>query len=532
MFHRTQLLLDRADAYEKAGQWQSAVDLCEAVFETSWRNRQIDDLVESILRLGLLYSTRSDRAIAVEYFELALAIAKQVGDSQRAARSLNGLGILYQRSGDIDDAESCYNEARGLAVKASDRRTGGDIELNLGIIANIRGDLVEALAYYRTALSAYEAIGHQQRVARVLNNLGMLHTDMSDYDSASAALSRALHICRLIDDVQVEGIVLTNQTELLLALGDLESARSSCDEAFEISSRLGNGQLKADALKSYGVIFRETGKPHLAESHFRQAISLATSLGYPLIAADTYRELSLVLRSEDRNREALDALNQAHSLFSTLQAKQEQADIDARFAQLEEDFLSLVERWGESIEAKDRYTSGHCQRVATYACRIAAETDIPARDMVWFRMGALLHDLGKTEVPEGILNKPGRLTDEERQVMERHTVAGDEILSATEFPWDIRAMVRSHHERWDGGGYPDALKGNEIPFTARILRFADVFDALTTTRSYRQPLTPQEAFNLMEEDYVAYDPELFEIFRSLFPEFSRSVNLLQQSGNL
>lgn len=182
--------------------------------------------------------------------------------------------------------------------------------------------------------------------------------------------------------------------------------------------------------------------------------------------------------------------------------------------------MSLVREWGESIEAKDLYTSGHCQRVADYACRLAEEFGIPAREMVWFRMGAFLHDVGKTEVPEEILNKPGRLTDDERGIIERHTVIGDEMLSSIEFPWDIRPMVRSHHERWDGTGYPDGLAGLEIPLTARILRIADVFDALTTTRSYRAPLSHDQAFRLMVEDEGSFDPELFGVFTKLFCELS------------
>ena len=84
-------------------------------------------------------------------------------------------------------------------------------------------------------------------------------------------------------------------------------------------------------------------------------------------------------------------------------------------------------------------------------------------------------------------------------------------------------MVRSHHERWDGRGYPDQLRGNAIPLTARILRVADVFDALTTNRSYRQPLTPEQAFQIMQDDYGSFDPDIFEIFRDLFPTFSNMI---------
>ncbi|MEX2582529.1 MAG: HD domain-containing phosphohydrolase [Gemmatimonadota bacterium] len=468
--------------------------------------------------------------VSEEYFVLALTVASRVDDLSRAARALNGLGISSQKAGLIEEAETYYSEARELAAEAGDRCTCGDVELNLGIISNIRGDLGEALQHYEAALAEYESISHQHRIARVLNNLGMLHTDMGDFTNAAHTLDRALHICRLIADLQVEGIVLTNKTELQLALGDLIGARLTCDEAFEISSRLDNGQLKADVLKSYGVIYGETGKPHLAESHFRQAVALATKLGHPLIAADAYRELGLVLRGEDRNREALEMLNAAHSLFAGLQARHEQADIDKRLAQLEGDFLSLVAVWGESIEAKDRYTSGHCRRVAEYACRIAERAQIPEREMVWFRMGAFLHDVGKTEVPEEILNKPGRLSDEEREIIERHTIAGDEMLASIEFPWDIRPMVRSHHERWDGAGYPDGLSGDRIPFTARILRIADVFDALTTTRSYREPLSPEEAYQIMVDDTGGFDPNLFEIFEDIRFELWQSTRQFDEAN--
>lgn len=176
-----------------------------------------------------------------------------------------------------------------------------------------------------------------------------------------------------------------------------------------------------------------------------------------------------------------------------------------------------MEKWGESIEAKDHYTRGHCQRVADYACRIASGTGVDARYLPWFRMGAFLHDVGKTEIPEAILNKPGRLTEDERAIIENHTLIGWEILKDIKFPWDILPMVRSHHERWDGLGYPDRLAGEEIPLSARILHVADVFDALTTTRSYRDPLTPVDALAVMQADQGSFDPELLAYFASILP---------------
>lgn len=512
MFHRTQLLLDQVDAYQRTGRWSAALSLCERVYQECWQQGQAEDLHEVILRTSFLHSARGDRSSAIDLFELSLVIADLCGDSYRSGRALNGLGVLYQGTGYVEIAEEYYLKAKEQAFLANDRLTGGDVELNLGILANIRGDLSDALEHYNIARSEYESIPHRSRLAKVLNNLGMLYIDLQLYDKAQEALEWGLNISRSLADYATEGIIHTNRTELFIATGDLDSARSSCDEAFEIASKLGDSVLKTDVLKCYGIIYREINKPHLAESHLSQAIQLASQIGSPLHEAEGNRELSLVFRSQDRNRESLEALNRAHVLFSSLQAKQDQAEINDRLRHLEEDFLALVSKWGESIEAKDHYTSGHCRRVADYACKLASVAGIEQREVKWFRMGAFLHDVGKTETPEEILNKPGRLTDEERAVMERHTVVGDEMLSDIAFPWDIRPMVRSHHERWDGRGYPDKLSGEDIPWTARVLKIADVYDALTTTRSYRDPLSPQEAIRIMTSDEGSFDPALFDLF--------------------
>jgi HD-GYP domain-containing protein (c-di-GMP phosphodiesterase class II) len=139
-----------------------------------------------------------------------------------------------------------------------------------------------------------------------------------------------------------------------------------------------------------------------------------------------------------------------------------------------------------------------------------------SEDLTWFKMGAFLHDLGKVLLPPDILNKPGPLTGEERAVMETHPAEGERLLEEIEFPWDIRPMVRHHHEHWAGTGYPDGLSGTDIPLSARVLTIADVFDALTTERSYRPAFTLEKALEIMKEDSGRiFDPYLFSIFCNL-----------------
>jgi putative nucleotidyltransferase with HDIG domain len=510
-------LLETASAEENAGRWDEALRTFDRAYRFAVRGGELPSLVETVVRLGHAQRRAGDFKGATEHFELAILLSASMDGEVLAGRALNGLGLMAQAKGQLDDAEQHYREALVRAERAEDWALAGDVEQNLGIVENIRGELGEAERRYLRGLELAERTGNRNSVASALNNLGMLYVDRRELQVAENVFDRAAAVSLEIGNILLQATVAINRAELHLVRDEPERARESCDQAFEIFSRLGYAHGQAEAFKFYGVIYRHAEKLHLAAMHLERAIELASSIN-PLIEAESQRELALVFRAQGRNREALTALNRSHALFIRLRAETDQADIRRRIARLEGDFLSLVQMWGESIEAKDRYTGGHCERVADYACRLGAELGIAPNDMVWFRMGAFLHDLGKTEVPEEVLNKPGRLTDEERAVMERHPAAGEEMLASVEFPWDIRPMVRSHHERWDGRGYPDGLAGEAIPFSARILRIADVFDALTTARSYRRPLTPEEALALMEEDEGSFDVEIFAAFRRLFPE--------------
>ena len=510
-------LLRRAASLELAGQWHESARVYADAFRHAVQARDPHAVLEVIIKLGHCQRNAGEYEASEEQFVLAEHVAAAHARAGAEARAVNGLALVAQAESRLGDAEAGFRRALELARRAGDESLTGSVLQNLGIVANIRGDHRAASEWYRQGLELLERGPDLRSVASALNNLGMVHVDLEELDRAAGYFLRAYDITRELGDVLLQAIVAGNRVELFLAQGLPDRARESCDEAFEIFSRLEHRQGIGESFKFYGIIYRETGKLHLAEMHLKRAVEIVRGHD-TLLEAEAQRELSLVLRAQSRNREALEALNAAHALFTGLQARADQDDINRRISQLESDFLSLVRFWGESIEAKDRYTGGHCERVASYACRLATEAGIGERDMTWFRMGAFLHDLGKTEVPEEILNKPGRLTDEERAIMERHPVTGDEMLAPVEFPWDIRPMVRSHHERWDGRGYPDGLAGADIPLSARILRVADVFDALTTARSYRRQLTAREALALMEGDEGSFDPEIFAMFKSIFHE--------------
>ena len=153
-----------------------------------------------------------------------------------------------------------------------------------------------------------------------------------------------------------------------------------------------------------------------------------------------------------------------------------------------------------SIEAKDPYTEGHCDRLSQSSEVLAKRLGLTEEERVALRRGGVIHDIGKVAVPDQILLKPGPLTPEERKIMEQHTVVGAGICSPLKSFRSILPIIRHHHEKMDGSGYPDGLKGDAIPLTARILQTVDIYDALTTDRPYRKALAAERAFSIMREE--------------------------------
>jgi putative two-component system response regulator len=153
-----------------------------------------------------------------------------------------------------------------------------------------------------------------------------------------------------------------------------------------------------------------------------------------------------------------------------------------------------------SIEAKDPYTEGHCDRLSKYSVALGEKLGLTQDLRVALRRGGLVHDIGKLSVPEHILLKPGPLTPEERKIMEQHTVIGEKICAPLRSFRHVLPIIRHHHEKRDGSGYPDGLKGEQIPLTARILQVTDIYDALTTDRPYRKALPVEKALAILREE--------------------------------
>lgn len=170
-----------------------------------------------------------------------------------------------------------------------------------------------------------------------------------------------------------------------------------------------------------------------------------------------------------------------------------------------------------SIESRDPYTHGHCTRLAEFSARLGERMGLPEDDLVALRRGGVVHDIGKVIVTDAVLLKPGPLTAEERTAIKQHAEAGEHICAPLKSFRTVLPIIRHHHERWDGSGYPDGLRGEEIPLLARLMQIADVYDALTTERPYRGALTQSEAWEILHEEVKRgwWDANIVREFRHM-----------------
>lgn len=203
-----------------------------------------------------------------------------------------------------------------------------------------------------------------------------------------------------------------------------------------------------------------------------------------------------------RNKSAIDSLDQAETILFGL---------------------------AQAVEARDSYTAEHCQRLATYSVALGVALGLSRPELVALYRGGFLHDIGKVSIPDSILHGQQRLTPDEWAIMQQHTIRGEEICRPMKSLAPVLPIIRSHHEKWDGSGYPDGLAGENIPLLARIMQIVDIFDALITKRTYKPAYSIEKATAVLEEEVAKgwRDPELVSLFISLL-----NRNMLESTASL
>jgi len=532
-------LIEGARALDKLGRRAEA----RAQYEQALRSLAVPSpsLASMLLRwIARTYEVDADYRAAEDCAIAAVATA-ELGDERNAlGHALNVLAAVRWRQGDLDHAEQLFQEALQRGTSTTDPRLQVDVMTNLGTMASIRGDFREALRYFQEALAHGRIHSLLDNIVIALNNLGLANMALGRFDAAEDAFAEALTIANALGGLSTRVQLEVNTAALQIEKRDFDEAKRRCDRAMALAEHLDDARANGEASKVYGIIARETDDLVGAEAHLIKARDIATAAKDLALEGDTNRELAELFGRLGRNRETLQALNRAHACFTQLRSRHELADVGRRMARLEGDFLDVVRKWGESIESKDQHTQGHCERVADLAGALAAKAGLDETSLFWFRIGALLHDVGKLIVPAEVLNKAGKLTEEEWALVRQHPAAGEQLLADVQFPWDVAPMVRSHHERWDGKGYPDGLVAENISLSARILCIADVYDALTTERSYKRAFSQLEAMEIMRREIGRqFDPQLFALFEELVrrgtvsaPSSAQRATPLRKSGVL
>lgn len=253
----------------------------------------------------------------------------------------------------------------------------------------------------------------------------------------------------------------------------------------------------------------------------RQIRADATTALTPIVMVTGYNSV------EDRVRGAEAGANdffvkpfETSELMARVRSALRQKQLTDELEEAESVLFSLA----RSIESRDADTEGHCARLSTLAERLAERLHLPMQLRVALRRAGIVHDIGKVMVPDAVLLKKGPLTPEEWVLMREHAAAGERICAPLRSFKHVLPIIRHHHEKMDGTGYPDQLRGEEIPLTARVLQIVDVFDALTMHRAYKKAMTPAEALQTMEAEVQRgwWDPQVFQAFREMIQEDERN----------
>jgi len=520
--------LERARAADMAGEVADAMREYHLAIQSATETGDTPILADALRALSIVHHRRNEPETARALCTRSHQLGHAAGDQRIVAHALNTLAGFAFETGSMAAARQLFEAA--LEAATSHPAIAARVEHNLGMLDAVGGNFDEAIQHYRRSLAAHERAGDAHGRALGHHNLGLVAADRKRWAEADSHYQECLWLARETGDRYLQALCQLNRSEVLVAWQLFEEARAATEEALQVFDRLQSEMDKADAYRMLGVIFRETGRPQLAEARLVAAIEKAEGTGALLAEAEARRELATLFQSQNRNREALTLLNASHQLFGRLEAEGGLRDIATKVADLEGAYLTVVKGWGQSIESTDSYTHGHCERVATFAEAVALVLDLPPVELRTIQLGAYLHDVGKVKVTHEILNKPGRLTDQEFAVIKMHPVWGAEMLAEIEFPWELIPIIRWHHERYDGRGYPDGLGGEAIPLHAQIVCIADVWDALTSTRSYRGALSRSEAFATMHRDQAAWSPRIFAAFCTAFGFTSGGSTATDASG--
>lgn len=514
---RCDLHNQKGQVLAKLGRYSEAVREYQHLLEYCQDQDRKSQRVEVFLEIGQLLAKIGELEKALGYIHRALTGFRKLENQMGKCRSLRNLGVIYFEMGEFDEAEGAFEEAIEIARQEGLQTLYADLYNNFGTIKNVRGNWKAALEAYTIAQGVYEREGEVRKSAYTLNNIGVTLMEQERPGNARGYFVSALEVAERIKDDSLRLILNINLADLSLRLDDPDSAEKYCRNASEYlrTNNLKNGQL-AETGKLFGKIEAARENNEKALEFFDEALALAEDLKLQFVHAEIlFEKGNLFLRTEN-HMEALQTLEEAFALFNQFKAAGKLKKTEGLITSTEDLYLKVFEAMAYEVDQKDPYTKGHSDRVASLALHLARYLGMSDHEIKSIVAGALLHDIGKLNVSNEILNKAGKLTSDEFDEIKKHPDNGVQILSGINLPWDIEPMIRHHHEKFDGTGYPSGLAGDLIPPGARVICLADVFDALTSDRPYRSAFSSEKTLYIMKEEMqTSFDPEMLEKFEEM-----------------
>jgi HD-GYP domain-containing protein (c-di-GMP phosphodiesterase class II) len=502
------------------------------------------------LQAGLL-SGQGDNIRALERLEQALETAHEAELLDSQANILNNIGSLCRQLGAFDRALESLQSAHGLVTKLDARsRTEAVSLINLGHLHRDMGDASEAQAFYARAREVGRDIDDRMVEVVSLNSLANVFGQSDEWVAARELYHQALEQARRLGFRQYEIDNLDGLGQAHCALAEYERAIGAHQEALSLARRISDRKGKAEALLGLGRNCLMSNRPKEALVHLSEALANAQSLEKTSLLITAHELLAQAYERQDDPARALHhqrelrkieklVMNQKceqlskhlsaqyESAHARREAKahardveragngQEEALSPPHSSELEQAQQEILSRLAMATEYRDDETGEHTRRVGILAAAIARSLGWSDDDVQLLSWAARLHDVGKIGVRDAVPLKPGELIGEELSLAQAHTVIGANILSGgrTRLLRMAEEIARSHHERWDGRGYPQRLAGDRIPPSARIVAVADTFDALVHERPYKRAWSTKEALTeILLQSGHQFDPRVVAAF--------------------
>ncbi|MGY2894297.1 tetratricopeptide repeat protein [Deinococcus sp. UYEF24] len=483
--------------------------------------------VECLNNLGMLYATLGDYAEALTTLfqcqQLSVQYA-EVPPEYRAACLVN-IGHIYLATQHYAQALDHLLPGLEAATQAGDLATQVSALSELGLVYKAQGQLPLALKTLTRGLDLAQAAGVQEQID-LTDNLGQVYADMGDLARARELFARSLWQAEREEDVQGRVGAQLSLGRLNFREGRAAEAQTLLQDALD-AALLHN--LRQSALDLYQALyqgFEAAGDLAAAFPHLRAHQALSRQM---FNENSERRSQILTARFEaERARQEADMYRQIGEVSQTARLQAEET-ARARTTELEAAQIEIVTRLGMAAEYRDDETGQHTRRVGELSGHLAQALGLPPETVDLIRWAARLHDIGKIGIPDSVLLKQGRYTLEEFGRMKAHTVIGAKVLEGSTSPLLRMAeeIARTHHERWDGAGYPNGLAGPDIPISGRVVAVADVFDALTTARLYKPAWSVDDALGEMRSLAGAqFDPEVVGCLLDLIDSDLSSVSEL------